>query len=183
MIVFFSEGVGLNLLIIIVSAVLVGIGICIRRSEKKKYFGNILLPSALIALSIVFLAITFSFPEEEAGPEAIPHLWIFWTILLCSGILFQVFRGTIDPDPKSGRIGFLLLSMVILTAYYFAMETMGYFLSSFLFLVVLMHILIQAETDHLYRVNRVGSLFLYRILQTVIYPASIGILRIFFLTP
>ncbi len=181
MIVFFSEGIGLNLLIIIVSAVLVGIGICIRRSEKKKYFGNILLPSALIALSIVFLAITFSFPEEEAGPDTIPHLWIFWTILLCSGILFQVFRGTIDPDPKSGRIGFLLLVMVILAAYYFAMETMGYFLSSFLFLVVLMHILSYKRKLIIYIVSTGWVLFSYIVFYKLLFiQLPLGYFEYFF---
>ena len=161
MLAYFSEGIGLNFLIVVVAVILIGVGAYIHRSEKKKYFGNILLPSALIGLSIVFLAITFSFPEEEAGPDAVPHLWIFWTILLCSGILFQVYRETIDPDPESGRIGFLLLVMVILVGYYFAMQTIGYFLSSFLFLVVLMHVLSYKRKLIIYLVSSGWVLFSY----------------------
>ena len=181
MIVFFSEGIGLNLLIFLVLAILAGIGIWIRRSEKKNYFGNILLPSSLIALSIVFLAITFSFPEEEAGPDAVPHLWIFWTILLCSGILFQVFRETIEPDPKSGRIGFLLLVVVILAAYYFAMETIGYFLSSFLFLVVLMHILSYKRKLIIYIVSTGWVLFSYIVFYKLLFiQLPLGYFEYFF---
>lgn len=181
MFVFFSEGIGLNLFIIIVSTVLIGIGFCIHRSEKKKYLGNILLPSSLIALSIVFLAITFSFPEEEAGPAVIPHLWIFWTILLCSGILFQVYRGTIDPDPKSGRIGFLLLLIVILIAYYLAMETIGYFLSSFLFLVVLMHILSYRRKLIIYLVSTGWVLFSYVVFYKLLFiQLPLGYFEYFF---
>ena len=181
MIVFLSEGTGLNLLIIFVIAVLIGVGVCILRSEKKKYFGNILLPSTLIGLSIVFLAITFSFPEEEAGPDAVPHLWIFWTILLCSGILFQVYRETIDPDPKSGRIGFLLLVMVILVGYYFAMKTIGYFLSSFLFLVVLMHVLSYKRKLIIYLVSSGWVLFSYIVFYKLLFiQLPLGYFEYFF---
>ena len=181
MLVFLSEGIGLNLLIIIVTAILLGIGVCIHRSKKKKYLGNILLPSALIALSIVFLAITFSFPEEEAGPDAVPHLWIFWTILLCSGILFQVYRETIDPDPKSGRFGFLLLVMAILAAYYFAMKTIGYFLSSFLFLVVLMHVLSYKRKLIIYIVSAGWVLFSYIVFYKLLFiQLPLGYFEYFF---
>ena len=150
-------------------------------SEKKEYFGNILLPSALIGLSIVFLAITFSFPEEEAGPDAVPHLWIFWTILLCSGILFQVYRETIDPDPESGRIGFLLLVMVILVGYYFAMKTIGYFLSSFLFLVVLMHVLSYKRKLIIYLVSSGWVLFSYIVFYKLLFiQLPLGYFEYFF---
>ena len=169
MLAYFSEGIGLNFLIVVVAVILIGVGVYIHRSEKKKYFGNILLPSALIGLSIVFLAITFSFPEEEAGPDAVPHLWIFWTILLCSGILFQVYRGIIDPDPESGRIGFLLLVMVILVGYYFAMKTIGYFLSSFLFLVVLMHVLSYKRKLIIYLVSSGWVLFSYIVFYKLLF--------------
>jgi putative tricarboxylic transport membrane protein len=141
MFVFFSEGTGLKLLSAILLLSLIGIGVAVRHSGKKKYLGNILLPCALIALSILFFAITFSFPKEEVGPAAIPHLWIFWTVLLCSWLLYQTILAKGEPDPESGRIGFLLLIMVLLVTYYFAIQILGYFLSTFLFLVLLMHIL------------------------------------------
>ena len=169
MLLFFSEGFGLNILILLLLAILSGIGIVVRRSHKRAYFGNILLPCALIALSIVFLAITFSFPEEEVGPAAVPHLWIFWTVVLCGVILSQVLFGEADPDPKAGRIGFLLLIMLMLAAYYFAMQNIGYFLSSFLFLVILMHVLSYKKKLIIYSVAASWVLFSYVVFYKILF--------------
>ena len=181
MIVFFSEGFGLGILTLLLLAILAGVGVAIGRSKKKIYFGNILLPCTLIALSIMFLAISFSFPEEEVGPAAVPHLWIFWTILLCSAILFQVFRGSGDADPESGRIGFLLLIMAMLAAYYFAMQTIGYFLSSFLFLVILMHILSYKKKLAIYSVSAGWVIFSYIVFYKVLFiQLPLGYFEYFF---
>jgi len=138
---FFSEGPGLKILIAGLPVALVAIGIAVRRSRKREYFGEILVPSSLIALSVLFLAITFSFPSEEAGPSDVPRLWIFWMCVLCGVILWQVFRGKAKPDPESGRLGFLLLVTALLIGYFFAIQIAGYFISSFVFLALLMHIL------------------------------------------
>ncbi len=52
-----------------------------------------------------------------------------------------MFRGKAKPDPESGRLGFLLLITVLLIGYYFAILTAGYFISSFVFLALMMHVL------------------------------------------
>ena len=71
---YFSEGTGLTLLIVGLIAALTGIGVVVYRSRNRKYFGNILLPCSLIALALLFFAITFRFPKEEAGPAVVPYL-------------------------------------------------------------------------------------------------------------
>jgi hypothetical protein len=166
---YFSDGTGLIILIIVLLAILVWIGVAARHSRKKKYFGEILVPSSLIAFSMVFLVITFSFPTEEAGPAAVPILWIFWTIVLCAAILWQVLSGKAKPDPESGRLGFLLLVTVVLIAYYFAMQTIGYFLSSFLFLVILMHILAFKKKWVIYVVAVCWVIFSYVVFYRLLY--------------
>ena len=167
---FFSEGPGLKLLIAGMLAALVAVGIAARRSRKREYFGEILVPCTLIALSIVFFAITFSFPvEETAGPADVPRLWILCTCVLCGAILWQVFRGKAAPDPKSGRLGFLLLVTVLLIAYYFAIQTAGYFLSSFVFLVLLMHILAFKKKLVIYAVSAGWVAFSYVVFYRFLY--------------
>ena len=52
---------------------LLGSGIWIRSSGRRQYLGNILIPCCLIAVSLVFLVITFGFRAEEAGPALIPR--------------------------------------------------------------------------------------------------------------
>jgi len=166
---FFSEGAGLNLLIAGLLVALVAIGISARRSRRKEYFGEILVPSSLIALSILFFVITFSFPEGEAGPSAIPRLWAFWTCVMCGAILWQVFRGKAKPDPESGRLGFLLLITVLLIGYYFAILTAGYFISSFVFLALLMHILAFKNRWIIFGVSAGWVLFSYAVFYRLLY--------------
>jgi putative tricarboxylic transport membrane protein len=166
---YFSEGTGLTLLMVGLVVALTGIGVAVYRSERKKYFGNILLLCSLIALAIIFFAITFSFPMEEAGPAVVPYLWVFWTILLCSVILWQIFRGTAEPDPKPGRFVFLALVTGILIAYYFAIQYIGYFLSSFLFLVIVMHVLAHEKKRTIYIIAVGWVIFSYVVFYKALY--------------
>ncbi len=166
---FFSEGAGLNILIAGLLVALVAIGISARRSRRKEYFGEILVPSSLIALSILLFVITFTFPEEEAGPSAVPRLWAFWTCVMCGAILWQVFRGKAKPDPESGRLGFLLLVTVLLIGYYFAILTAGYFISSFVFLALLMHIMAFKKRWIIFGVSAGWVLFSYVVFYKLLY--------------
>ncbi len=166
---FFSEGAGLNILIAGLLVALVAIGISARRSRRKEYFGEILVPSSLIALSILLFVITFTFPEEEAGPSAVPRLWAFWTCVMCGAILWQVFRGKAKPDPESGRLGFLLLITVLLIGYYFAILTAGYFISSFVFLALLMHIMAFKKRWIIFGVSAGWVLFSYVVFYRLLY--------------
>ena len=166
---FFSEGAGLNILIAGLLVALVAIGISARRSRRKEYFGEILVPSSLIALSILLFVITFTFPEEEAGPSAVPRLWAFWTCVMCGAILWQVFRGKAKPDPESGRLGFLLLVTVLLIGYYFAILTAGYFISSFVFLALLMHIMAFKKRWIIFGVSAGWVLFSYVVFYRLLY--------------
>lgn len=166
---YFSEGTGLTLLIIGLIAIFIGIGAAVYRSEKKQYFGNILLPCSLIVLSIIFFAITFSFPMEEAGPAVVPYLWVFWTVLFCGVILWQIFRGTAEPDPKPGRFAFLGLVAGLLIIYYFAIQYIGYFLSSFLFLVVVMHVLAYEKKRTIYIIAAGWVIFSYIVFYRILY--------------
>ncbi len=135
-----SGGSGQTIFMAVVFLVLVGLGAWVWKSPKKAWFGEILIPCTFIACSVVMMVISLSFPSEEAGPAAIPRLWAFWTIVLCGGLLWQVFRGKAKPDPKAGRLGFLLLVVCMVIAYYFAMQIIGYMVSSFVFLAALMFI-------------------------------------------
>ena len=69
---YFSEGIGLLWLTIIVLAVLAALGIAVRFSRMRPYLGNILLPTYLIVLSLVFWIFTLDFPEDVAGAAVIP---------------------------------------------------------------------------------------------------------------
>ena len=121
--------------------VLLGIWIWVRFSGRRQYLGNILLPCCLIVVSLVFLVITFGFRVEEAGPGLIPRLWIYLILILSGVVLWQTLRGREKAAPKIERPSLLALTMAMLIGYFLVMPYIGYFLSTFVFIVVMLHLL------------------------------------------
>jgi putative tricarboxylic transport membrane protein len=166
---FFSEGIGLLWLISGVAAVLVGLGIAVRFSRLRAYLGNILIPSFLVALSLVFLLLTFDFPVDEAGPAVIPRLYIAVILVLLGIILLQIFQGKEKAVPRLDSKGFLALLMAIFIVYFLAMPYMGYFLSTFLFIVVMLHILGYRKKVFIWVIAGGWALFSYLLFYKLLY--------------
>lgn len=131
--------------------------------------GNILIPCSLIALSLVFLAITYSFPIDEAGPAVIPRLWIFLLLLLSGIILWQVLRGKEKVVPKIERPGLLVLAIAVIAGYYAAISLIGYFLSTFLFIVLLLNMLSYPRKLLIYLIAGGWVLFSYLMFYKLLY--------------
>lgn len=138
---YFSEGNGLLIWILGLAGVMVGMAVLFSLSKRKAFTGQALVAAGVMALALIFYAISFNFPGEEVGPALIPRLWILCIILLCSPLIFFCMQGKGEKDPKSGRLAFLLFNVAILLGYFFAIPRLGYFASSFIFLAVMMYVL------------------------------------------
>jgi hypothetical protein len=135
----------------------------------RSYSGQTIIPLVMIVFSLVLWVKTLAFPTEDAGPALIPLLWIFWLVLLCAAILVFCFIGRIDKDPKRGRIFFLGLGVGLVIAYYFAMDYLGYFLSSFLFLAIGMYMLSYRKPLTIFLVSTGWVLFSYLVFYKLLY--------------
>jgi hypothetical protein len=138
---YFSEGIGLFWLTVGMLAVLAGLGIAVRLSRMRPYLGNILVPSSLIAVCLALFAFTFDFPEEQAGPAVIPRLYIFLILILSGVVLMKTFRGKEEAVPAVKQKGLLAWIVAVLIVYFLALPYLGYFLGTFLLVVVLLHLL------------------------------------------
>lgn len=122
--------------------VLVGLGVLVRYSRWRQYLGNIMVPCSLVAVCALFLILSLDFPVTEGvGPRAVPLLWSVLILILSGIILAQVLRGEDKVPPKVERMGLVLLVMATLVAYFVAISYLGYFLSTFLFIVVALNML------------------------------------------
>ena len=166
---YFSEGTGLVIWALFLLLAGLGIVAGFRFSKRKEFTGQSIIPTILIAVSLLFWAVTFGFPLEEAGPTLIPRLWIFWLVLLCTTLLGFCVAGKTKKDPKSGRLGFLAIGIVLVIAYYFAMNYLGYFLSSFLFLAVMMYMLSYRKPLTIILVCSGWVIFSYLIFYKLLY--------------
>jgi putative tricarboxylic transport membrane protein len=166
---YFSEGMGLLWLTIAVLAVLAGLGAAVHFSRMRPYLGNILVSCTLIALSLVFLAFTFEFPQEEAGPAVIPRLYIFLILLLSGVVLVQIFRGREKAVPAIGQKRLLVKVMAALIAYFLALPFLGYFLGTFLLVAVLLHLLSYPRKGLIYVIAAGWVLFSYFAFYKLMY--------------
>ncbi len=166
---YFSEGSGLSIWALFL--VLAGIGgiAGFRFSKRKMYTGQVIIPIFMIGFSLLLWAVTFSFPAGEAGPADIPRLWIFWLVLFSAVLVGFCVTGKAEKDSKGGRIGFLALAISLVIGYYFAMDYLGYFLSSFLFLALLMYMLSYRKPLIIMLVCSGWVLFSYLIFYKLLY--------------
>lgn len=164
-----SEGIGLLWLTIGVLGILAGVGIAVRFSRMRPHLGNILLPSCLIVLSLVFWVFTFDFPQDVAGAAVIPRLYIFLILVLSALILLRIFRGKEEIVPRLERKRFLALTMAFLIGYFLVMPWMGYFLSTFLFIVLMMHSLSYQRKGLIWLIAGGWVIFSYFLFYKLLY--------------
>lgn len=112
-------------------------------AKKDRYIGNFLLPFAIFIMAMICLYQTFDFPggDGDVGPAGVPYLWISFTTLFCVILMVQAIVRKLQPDPVAGNVGFVLIFAAGLVVYLMAIETIGYYLSTFLFIVVSMYAL------------------------------------------
>ena len=166
---YFSGGNGLLIWFFLLCLAGCGTVLILRFSRNKAYTGQAIIPTMMIVFSLLLWAITFSFPGDEAGPAVVPRLWIFWSVLLSGLLLVFCFTRKTDKDPKSGRLGFLLTCVILTIAYFFAIEILGYFISSFLFLALLMYLLSYRKPLVVFLVCSGWVLFSYVIFYKLLY--------------
>ena len=150
--------------------VILGIGIWVRNSGMRQHLVNILIPCILIAVSLIFLALTFGFArQEEAGPALIPRLWIYLIVVLSGITLREALRGRDKVAPKVERPGLLFLVTAALIGYFAAMPFLGYFLSTFLFIVLLLYVLSYPNKMLIYVIAGGWSLASYLVFYKLLY--------------
>lgn len=112
-------------------------------SPQERYIGNLLLPLVILSLAAVCLVQTFDFPggDGDVGPAGVPYLWIGFTALFCIMLIVEAILHKMPPDPKPGRIGFVILFVGWLAVYLIAIQNIGYYVSTFVFLTVSMFVL------------------------------------------
>jgi len=107
--------------------------------QTPRYTGNVLLPLSILLMCGVFYTQTLDFPElEDVGPEVVPYLWMIILVVFCIFLVFQSVRKSGDPDPEPGQLRTLFIYVAFIIFYLLVIESAGYFLSTFIFLVASM---------------------------------------------
>ena len=139
-------------------------------NSAQRFIGNLILPSVVLVISLVFYYLALDFPDqEEVGPAVVPYLWIAFTVFFCVILIIQSLRKTIAPDPKSGRIAHVWLYAGWLVAYLVSIQIMGYYSSSFIFLCTSMYMMGYRKLPVIITIAFLWLVFTYFIFAKLLY--------------
>lgn len=105
--------------------------------ERRRFLGNLMIPVILLGLIAVYFVETLDYPvQEDVGPAAVPYLWMLFSLGFCGFLTIQAARGKGKPDPVPGKIWFVAAAVLWLALYLMAIQSVGYFVSTFAFICV-----------------------------------------------
>jgi len=131
-----ASGFPLLLLTIGLIVILTVFGLLIYRSNLSHILGRVMVIGFFLIISIVLYLQTLAFPaNSEVGPAVVPRLWILIIIPLSLLLLFRTFKRQEKVEANGPRMDIVLVFIGFLVVYLLVMNYIGYFLSTFLFIV------------------------------------------------
>jgi len=171
-----STGKTLYFMVMIFVIIFLIIGLFVNRSPNRKYLSKIMLPLFFILLSTILFIISFSFPSnEKVGPAVIPRLWIIILIPLNVYLLVDILRQKreIEHKDENKKVVFGFIGLLIL--YLVSIFYIGYFISSFVFLIIGIYMLGYRNYITMLIISVSWLLFSYLIFYKLLYvPLPVG---------
>ena len=136
--------------------------------------GEIVIALVLMAVSLFLYAQTFNFPQgklsKTAGPAAMPRMWIYGLLIFNLWLIIKSVRdNTVKEAQNNGKKVFKAAGLVLLTtAYLLVVETFGYYLSTFLFLIAGMYWMAYRRHVLIFIISGGFVLFSYYAFQKVL---------------
>ena len=132
----YGEGTPLLILTIGLITVIGLAGYLIYKSSFSNTFGRIMVIGFFLLISIVFYLQSFIFPmSSEVGPAVVPRLWIFTLVPLSLLLLVKTLRNKEGVEQAGPRVDIVLTFIGFLVVYLLVMNYVGYFLSTFIFMI------------------------------------------------
>jgi tripartite-type tricarboxylate transporter receptor subunit TctC len=132
----FATGYPLLILTIGLIIILTVVGILIYRSKVSHILGRIMVIGFFLIISIILYLQTLTFPtNSEVGPAVVPRLWILMITPLSLLLLLRTFKRQEKIEENGPRIDIVLMFIGFLVVYLIVMNFIGYFISTFLFMI------------------------------------------------
>ena len=140
------------------------------------YLGSFLVPLVLLGLMGIYFLETLSYPQQEdVGPAAVPYLWMAFCGGFCVFLAIMAALKKGISDPVAGRVGFVAVTFLWLSLYLVGIQTIGYFVSSFVFLAVSIYALGYRNLPIIAVISAGWLIFSYFVFFRLLYiPLPVG---------
>lgn len=173
-----ASGTSFNILALILVMVWLSGSYGIYRSNYSPILGRFMLIGFFLIVSILFLIQSLNFPSNTGvGPAAVPRLWIFMLIPLNMLLMFKTFVNVEEIAESGPRVDIVINFVGFLIAYLVLMQFLGYFLSTFGFVIVGLYYLGYRNWRNIIIISSTWILFSYFIFYKTLYvPLPLGFL-------
>ena len=143
---------------------------------RDSYSGNLVLPIIILSLAATGFILALDFPTgEDVGPAVVPYLWMAFTVAFCGVLIVQALLKRGKPDPIPGKVGFVFLFAGWLVVYLASIKTIGYFVSTLVFLVGSMYVLTYRNHLVIFAISFCWLAFSYIVFVKILFiPLPIG---------
>lgn len=173
-----SSGTPFLILASILFALYAAISYLVYRSSFSVILGRVMVIGAFLLISILFLVQTMSFPKTSAvGPSVVPQLWIAFLVPLNFILLVRTFKHHEEVAGAGPRIDLVLGFVGLLFVYLLIMQIIGYFISTFIFILTALFYLGYRNKRNALIITSSWILFSYIIFYKTLYlPLPLGML-------
>ncbi len=138
----FVSGKYFNLFILLLIIIIIASGFIISRSKIAHLLERIIIIEFFLALSIIFYLLSYMFPDSGAvGPAVVPRLWIYFLIPLNILLIIKTIRSKNLIKVPETQLDLVYKIIITLILYLISIYFLGYFISSFIFVLVSLKIL------------------------------------------
>lgn len=145
-----------------------------RRSQKiRPYTGQMMVVSGICLFALLFFILTFSFKVSKmatgATASTMPRTWCVALLPVSILCIISILNGSSEPDEPFQRWKFVIGVTFAVFASVFLFSYIGYYLSSALFIFLLMWLLGERKVVTLTAVPVIWDLFTYFVFARVLY--------------
>ena len=152
--------------------------------KLRPYTGQILLLAAILWVGILFALITFAFPKPRGmmasatDASTIPRLWTVALVPFALLTLWPMINGKEKPDKPWKDLKLVVYVLVAVVGSLLLFDVIGYYLSSALFIFVIMRLLKSRDKVQLIAVPAGWVVFTYLVFEQLL-SVSLPVGRLF----
>ena len=161
-------------ILLIYTVILVLLLLLFRKLPKTRpYVGQLMLLSGILLMGILFYIITFSFKVSKfstgATARTMPQFWVILLVPISIATFFAIIGKNSVPDKKFNRWKLVIMTILLVVASVMLFDYIGYYVSSAVFLVLLMLLMEERRPAMLISVPVGWVVFTYFVFQKLLF--------------